>query len=172
MRSCSVVGCLNTYYARGVCDKHYKKLLRYGNPLLGKSKRANGSGSLRSDGYIDVTRDGKRIKRHIQVAEEILGRALPPGAVVHHVNEIPSDNRPENLVICPNRAYHNLIHQRMRAMAACGHADWMKCQYCKKYDPVERLHSANRENGNVCHLACGNAARRKYYSPSTKLKGA
>jgi hypothetical protein len=34
---------------------------------------------------------------HILVAEEKLGRLLEPGEVVHHINRIRHDNRPENL---------------------------------------------------------------------------
>lgn len=36
---------------------------------------------------------------HIVVAEKKIGRSLLPGEVVHHINEIPDDNRPENLEV-------------------------------------------------------------------------
>ncbi len=49
------------------------------------------------------------------VAERALGHPLPKGAEVHHVNGRPRDNRPQNLVICQNRAYHLFLHERMRA---------------------------------------------------------
>lgn len=39
---------------------------------------------------------------HILVAEKALGRTLPKGAEVHHVNEDRADNRNTNLVICEN----------------------------------------------------------------------
>lgn len=43
-----------------------------------------------------------------------LGKSLPTKAVVHHMNEDKLDNRPENLVICPDQAYHMLLHKLLR----------------------------------------------------------
>ena len=90
--------------------------------------------------YYPQKRVGRRLyKAHVLIAEKALGHSLPEGAIVHHVNEDTFDNRNENLVICPSKAYHALIHQRMRALEACGHADWRKCSYCFQYAPLEQL---------------------------------
>lgn len=67
------------------------------------------------------------------VAERALGRKLPSGAQVHHVNEIKTDNRPDNLVICPDAKYHRLLHVRQRIMDLGGNPNTDKyCSGCKK----------------------------------------
>ena len=84
--------------------------------------------------YKNVTR-----REHILIVEAILGKPLPAGAQVHHVNEDRRDNRHTNLVVCPNQKYHALLHQRTRAYDACGHADWRKCVHCRQYDDTAKM---------------------------------
>ena len=91
--------------------------------------RWNGGRGTTGEGYIKIkTTDhpfatrGGYVLEHRLVAEKSLGRFLRPEEVVHHTNEIRSDNRPENLVICPNNTYHRLIHRRMNERRkACQH---------------------------------------------------
>lgn len=107
-----------------------------------------------------VDRQGyERINRntpvHKLVAEKVLGRAIPNGACVHHVNGDRADNRTGNLVICPSASYHMLIHQRSRAFDACGNANWRLCNYCFKYDAPENLYIRGRHSR---HRECFNRA--------------
>lgn len=110
---------------------------------------------------------GKRgyVQEHVYLAAKALGRAVPKGAEVHHVNGIKTDNRPENLVLYESRAYHKLLHQRQRALEECGNANWRKCRHCKAWDAPERLHVPG--SGAAYHLECArqdanarNAAKR------------
>lgn len=149
MRLCSEAGCGKKHYGRGWCEKHYNRW--YHNGHLRSQYAEHGTGHI-SLGYRIHTKGGKQKREHIAVAERALGRPLPSGAVVHHVNEDKLDNRPSNLVICPNQAYHALLHRRMRALDACGHADWRKCWICQHWDAPENLHTT--PGGNVYHNCC------------------
>lgn len=95
------------------------------------------------------------VSGHVFVAAQAMGRALPPGAEVHHLNGDGMDNRPENLVVCEDRAYHRLLHQRQRALETCGNAGWIACGYCGVYDDPGNLclrSDTNAPSGH--HRAC------------------
>lgn len=100
-----------------------------------------------------------------QIVLKILGRPLPKGALVHHVNEIKSDNRHCNLVICQDTAYHALLHRRMKAKAACGNADWERCSICKQWGPPTEV---TRKKSHPYHRKC--AAEFRKSSPSYPWK--
>lgn len=55
---------------------------------------------------------GKYILEHRAVAAAQLGRPITRDEVVHHVNGIKTDNRPENLVVVP-RADHSVEHREI-----------------------------------------------------------
>jgi hypothetical protein len=76
---------------------------------------------------------GRTVGLHVAVAERALGKPLPRGAVVHHIDGDIQNNAPHNLVVCEDRAYHNLIHRRERAMQATGNPDALLCQVCGSY---------------------------------------
>jgi hypothetical protein len=113
-QTCSVEGCNKLAKDNGMCSAHGNRVRRHGTPNL--VRRANGTGAINAAGYKLITVNGRRVYEHIAVAEKALGKPLPNGAVVHHMNEDPLDNfTPFNLVICPNQAYHLLLHRRTEA---------------------------------------------------------
>lgn len=157
-RSCTIDGCQLRHLARGLCSKHYWRWQKYGDANAGVTMRADGTGCVTKSGHIRVTVGGRTRMEHDLIAERALGKPLPQGACVHHANRDPSDNRNENLVVCPNQKYHSLLHQRMRAYDACGNANWRKCSYCKQYDDPTRMTSDCRDS--TWHPSCANAANK------------
>ena len=68
------------------------------------------------NGYIMVKQNGELIYEHRILAERALGKPLPKGSVVHHTGA-PDDNHGYcKLIICPNQAYHLLLHRRMKEL--------------------------------------------------------
>lgn len=119
--------------------------------------------------YKQLQRGATKVSVHTVIAERALGRPLPPGAEVHHVDGDKRNNNPTNLVICPDRAYHFLLHIRTRAMEACGNPNWRKCRYCQQHDAPENLKIRERKhpdgrlklNQEVYHTTCNAAYQRK-----------
>ncbi len=105
-------------------------------------------------------RAGGTVYIHRQILERALGKPLPKGAVVHHVNEDRADNRPQNLVLCPDQKYHKLLHKRMRARDACGRADWRRCWRCKEFDEPANL---RRPEINPIHPECYREYMREWH---------
>jgi hypothetical protein len=155
---CTIEGCGRPHDCKGLCHVHYNKLKRTGNPLTPSKIAAAGEGWIQQ-GYRYFTVDGKNKREHHIVVEVVLGKPLPLGAVVHHVDEDRLNNANSNLVVCPNHKYHHLLHARMRALAACGNANWRKCPYCRQYDDPVNMHE--EQSGRCVHRECSAKARRE-----------
>jgi len=83
---------------------HYREV--NGIPLDSPfKKKKNGEGNIDAQGYKTITKKGHpnqmdakgRIREHIFVMSEHLGRPLFKGETVHHKNGVRTDNRIENL---------------------------------------------------------------------------
>jgi hypothetical protein len=83
---------------------------------------------------------------HVLIAERALGRPLPIGAEVHHADEDSLNNANQNLVICQDRAYHKLLHVRMRVVKAGGNPDTQRicssCHQTKAFGAFYRMKSS------------------------------
>jgi hypothetical protein len=116
-----------------------------------KSTQWKGGRSITKGGYVRIYNpthpraSHNYVLEHILIVEKVIDRFLKDKEEVHHVNEIKSDNRNENLVLCPDRAYHFLLHLRQRAFVASGNANYRKCRYCKQYDDPNNMKEHKRE---------------------------
>ena len=77
----------------GKVSKRYETILRNGYVFVHNRSHPNAD----KQGYV---------AEHRLVMADHIGRPLRKGEVVHHVNEIPTDNRIENLRLCANSGSH------------------------------------------------------------------
>ena len=113
---CKVEGCDTEVNWRiggklGWCRKHYLAQRRNNGDPTVRIRREKGTGGYRN-GYLTFGKDGEHYKEHRLIAEKALGKPLPAGAIVHHLNGNKKDTSNSNLVICPDEAYHQLLHRR------------------------------------------------------------
>lgn len=61
------------------------------------------------------------VPEHILIWEQVHNKPLPQGWVIHHLNGIKADNRPENFLALPSRKHHDVLAakaQRIRELEA------------------------------------------------------
>ena len=116
-RKCSVKGCDEKYHSNGYCLRHFSQFRRHGKIISVDRINAPRIGQRMKSGYMyilkkDHPRADKRgyVKRSWLVWEEHTGHVVIPPEVVHHINEIKTDDRFENLKLLPNKSAHIKEH--------------------------------------------------------------
>lgn len=139
---------------------------------MSSSWRDNGRGYLKAYMPEHPNADAKgNVYQHVAVASRAMGRPLPDGAMIHHVNGDTKDNRPANLVVCPDMAYHKLLHVREKALNACGNPDAIKCWICGEWGAPsddDMYVRPNRPSGH--HRSCVNEYHMDRYEHKTDVR--
>jgi len=98
------------------------KTRKGGDATIGTQAKENnpnwkGGRPLDASGYVVINYGGSQIREHRVVAEKMLNRKLNKDEVVHHINGIKNDNRPENLMVM-TQSEHLKHHRKLAALAA------------------------------------------------------
>ncbi len=147
----------------------------------------NGGRYVTKAGYVFLRRPDhpnadKRgyVREHVLVASEKLGRPIENGEIVHHINEDPSDNRPENLEVMPRGVHHSHHHKglvkpnslkalrgktsdELKAIWATTRAHQRRvniCDHCGSEFTKERLKGRPTHKHQFCDRACFQAFRK------------
>ncbi len=106
------------------------------------------------------------VREHILVAEKALGKPLPPLSVIHHIDEIQTNNDNRNLVICQDNAYHRLLHVRLRIVKAGGNSNLDRvcglCHECLPKTNFWKLTTRSAGVGSYC-INCNRIKNRQAY---------
>ena len=98
---------------------------------------------------------------HVIVAEAVLGKYLPDGAQIHHVDGVKTNNAHSNLVICQDAAYHSLLHVRQRVLQAGGDPNAEKiCATCQRVKPLNQFNKAKSNKSFGLQQACRSCSSR------------
>ena len=120
-----------------------------------------------SSPYKKISHHGKSVTEHRVIAEKILGRPLKNEECVHHVDGDGRNNSNDNLVICPNAAYHKFLHMRADAYDNSGNPDARQCYLCKKWDEQNHMSFISRgKDSFYYHKRC---ARDNYYENRDRI---
>lgn len=116
MRTCSVPDCGNRHQAHDLCDKHYRKFLRNGDPMGGRPGRGLTveqrllryaiktdtcwlwQGHVYGKGYGALNVDGTKRYAH-RLAYEAWNGPIPDGLFVRHTCDVRRCVNPEHLIV-------------------------------------------------------------------------
>ena len=118
-KQCKIKDCkkiCNTYKggAHGLCVGHYRRLLRYGDPVYKPPK-----GDCVFSGYKFKCANGTRYRIHRLVMEKRLRRKLKSDEIVHHINGNKLDNNINNLQLMTRSEhlrFHNPLSYRWKSV--------------------------------------------------------
>lgn len=117
--------------------------------------------SINKDGYAMVhipeyhrSMTNGYVLEHIYIAETNTGIKLKSKNKVHHIDGNKLNNSPNNLVICEDDCYHQLIHLRSESLKATGNPNLLWCSGCKEYLTKESFTKDSKRKSRGCNCYC------------------
>lgn len=126
--------------AHGFCKTHTSRWYKTGR--IDTIKAPYGSGRIDDYGYRKIRVNGKQVREHRYVMEQVLGRSLEPHEVIHHIDGNKLNNDPDNLQIC-SQSEHMKLHGTFRNET---HKECFKCHVIK---PRWQFSPATAKNGRT-----------------------
>lgn len=105
------VDALKLAFSQGKIRRHYGRGEEHFNWRGGRTINAEGYVFILCRGHPRANKYGY-VREHILVWEKTHGMPLPHGWVIHHLNGIPSDNRPENLLALTSRKHKAVLRAK------------------------------------------------------------
>lgn len=115
----SLIGKNNPFYEKKHSKKTKRQLSKFWKGKRMGSNHWNWRGGIYIStwGYIYIYQpnhpfaDNRRcVRRSHLTMEKIIGRYIQRGEIVHHINKIRDDDRPENLQLFSNQSEHRKFH--------------------------------------------------------------
>jgi len=124
MSQCSIEGCVRSVAGRGWCNLHWQRWSRTGDPTKVRKKpklgRTIGHTWMHKGYKWIIAEDGRAIAEHRYVMELHLGRRLKTHELVHHKDEVKTNNHIDNLELL-DFSEHTAHHRAHRMpCVACG----------------------------------------------------
>lgn len=155
---CKVLDChSDNHKAKGYCPRHYKKFLKYGDPLAGYSRKKNGFGCITRDGYKLISVNGKNVLEHRYVYENFYQTKLNRNQIIHHIDGNGLNNEITNLELLDSQSEHISIHNKERNFKKfldLGETSELKhCPKCNTTKSITEFHK-NPHHRRGYHTYC------------------
>ncbi len=110
--------CRSCHFNNQIGDKNFN--WKGGRVLFKSHARDSNYILIRGSGHPKEQKNGY-IFEHILIWEQVHNKRLPEGWIIHHLNGVGTDNRPENLVALPRQKHDSILSakaQRIRILEA------------------------------------------------------